>query len=52
MTYKFQNLDNARSFVARAKGVWFIFHAEDSGYYVVDARTARQLLNDGMQDIR
>lgn len=50
--YKFQNLTNARNFVARATKNLFIFAAPTTGYIVVDARTANQLWTDGHEDIR
>lgn len=52
MTYNFQNLTNARNFVARASKMWFIFAAPTTGYIVADARAARQLFAGGHEDIR
>lgn len=52
MTYKFQSLTNARNFVNRTSKNYFIFNAPDSGFLVVDARTANQLWAGGLEDIR
>lgn len=52
---KFQSLTIAQSFVARAaehRNHLFIFDAPDSGYLVVDHRTAKQLWAEGHEDIR
>lgn len=50
--YKFQKLTNARSFRNGLKGFWFIFNAPDSGYYVVNSKTAKELFAGGHKEVR
>lgn len=48
----FQKLTNARSFASNAHKPMFIFEMPDGRYLVADARAAKQLFNDGHEDIK